>query len=230
MALYVPPFPFSISALNIARERVTTFNGDNSFRIAWVEERFVNMMSSEGYETRHREDEFLYDTTRVVALQGKEHSRLRQHINKALKLPDLSLSPYRKEDAHSCIGLLESWYERLTEEKSVEVTGYWYVLACIKNGHKFSPGSLEGIVTRAAGRIVGVTFGGPIYSSVGSIFICISDHEIEGLGYLQRHAFMSRFPDVPRYNDGSAAGRVGLSHVKRQFRPIGMNALFQALI
>ena len=96
----------------------------------------------------------------VVALQGKEHSRLRQHINKALKLPDLSLSPYRKEDAHSCIGLLQSWYERLTEEKSVEVTGYWYVLACIKNGHQFSPGSLEGIVTRAAGRIVGVTSGG----------------------------------------------------------------------
>jgi hypothetical protein len=195
-----------------------------------MDQFYADQFIASGFELEQREEEFIYDTAQSVNAIGGEFSRLRQHLNRVRKLPGLSLSPYRQDDRGDCLNLLDLWYDQLTEEKDVKVSGYSYVRACIKNSSRFSSGSLEGLVARIDDRIVGVVFGGPIHSGMGSIFVCLSDHHVEGLGYLLRHAFMSKHSELPFYNDSSDTGRSGLSHLKRQFRPVRMNALAQATI
>src|SRR4029078_7738049 len=72
------------------------------------------------------------------------------------------------------------------------------------------------------------TFGGPITSRTGSIFVAIADHEFLGLGYLLRMRLMQKFPHLAQFNSSSDTGREGLAHVKSRFRPIAMNNLYQA--
>ena len=229
LALYVTPFPYSTSALAAAQQRVVSFNGDDSFRVAWVEERYADAFLSNGFRLRHREDEFIYDTAKVLALEGKEFSGLRRHINKGERIDGISIRPLEATDQEACYSLFESWHHQLTTEMNLEFYGYHYLVACLKSVTAFSQNSLFGLVTLVRENIVGVMLGGPIHSKMGSIFVTFSDHRIEGLGYLQRFALMKQFPDLRYFNDSSDAGRTGLVQLKRQFRPILMNPLSQAL-
>jgi hypothetical protein len=229
LALFVPPFPFSEEALAAARLRVRNFNRNGSCRVVWAEERYEGVLEKNGFDLSERETEFIYDTLQVSNATGKEFGRLRQHLNRALRLPEIELKPYSSADQEACHEILDTWYEQLTEGKGIEVYGYGYVRACLKYAAAFAGGSLVGEVARVGGKLAGFTFGGPIHSGMGSIFVSISDRAIDGLGYLQRHHFMSHFPQLPLFNDSSDTGREGLAHVKRQFRPVKMNRLSQGL-
>ena len=229
LALFLPPFPYNPKALEVARRRLTEYNKKNGCRVVWAEERYKGLLQDEGFELRHREDEFVYDTENVVAARGKEFGRLRQHLNRAQRLQGLKLESFHNDYGPACHELLDHWYEQLTKDKGIKVYGYGYVRTCVSNAMSFTEGSLIGEVTWVDKKIVGFTFGGPIHSGMGSIFVSISDHVIDGLGYLQRHHFMSRFPRLPFFNDSSDTGRESLAHVKRQFRPVRMNRLSQAL-
>jgi hypothetical protein len=80
-----------------------------------------------------------------------------------------------------------------------------------------------------AGRApLAVTFGGPITSRTGSLFIAIADHQFPGLGYLLRTRLMQKLPQLEQFNDSSDTGREGLAYVKSRFRPIAMNKVYQA--
>lgn len=229
LSLYVPPFPFEHAALEAARGRVSRYNNKGGCRIVWAEERFEQLLQSSGFESTLREEEFIYNTQLAISAEGKDFGRLRQHLNRTRRLPEFSLSPFRADDGQACHELLDRWHDQLTDDKGVEVYGYHYVRTCLQNALSFGEGSLTGEVTRVDGQIAGFTFGGPIHSRMGSIFVSISDHTVDGLGYAQRHHFMSHFPELPYFNDSSDTGRESLAHVKRQFRPVRMNRLLQAL-
>jgi hypothetical protein len=229
LSLFVPPFPFGPVALDTARRRIAKYNGNDNCRIVWAEERYEEMLQAGGFELRLREEEFIYDTQRVISAEGKEFGRLRQHLNRTRRLPEFAINPFRAVDSQACHELLDRWYDQLTEDKGVEVYGYHYVRSCLQNALSFDEGSVIGEVTWVNGGVAGFTFGGPIHPLMGSIFVSISDHLIDGLGYVQRHHMMSRFPELPFFNDSSDTGRKSLAHVKRQFRPAKMNRLSQAL-
>ena len=229
LSLFVPPFPLDLAALQAARQRIAEYNGDSSCRIVWAEEKYDDVLRTQGFDLKPREDEYVYDTLKVNATIGSEFRRLRQLLGRCQRLPGLQLRPYQAEDEKECHSLLDRWFEMLTEDKGINVYGYGYVRSCIQNAFSFRAGSLLGEVTTHNEAIVGFTFGGPIHSAMGSLFISISDHTIEGLGYIQRHNFMRRFPELEFFNDSSDTGRAGIAHVKRQFSPVRMNRLSQAL-
>jgi hypothetical protein len=228
LALFVPPLPFNQEALAAARSRLRSFNNSGSCRIAWVEEKYDEELKNSGFDLDAREDEYIYDTQKVISAAGSEFKHLRQLLNRAKRLPGMEIRSFQESDRQPCQELLDRWHSQLTEEKGIEVHGYGYVKACLENGFSFNHGSLAGQVTCVDKKIAGLTFGGPIHSGLGSIFVSISDHAISGLGYLQRHQFMANFPELAYFNDSSDTGRKGLAHVKRQFNPARMNRLSQA--
>lgn len=229
LSLFLPPFPYEHASLEAAHRRISEFNGDNACRIVWAEQKYDEVLRAQGFELRLREEEFIYDTQKVNATIGSEFKRLRQLLGRCQRLPGLELRPFQAPDQKNCLDLLDRWFESLTEDKGISVYGYGYVRSCVENAFSFCTGSLLGEVTTFHGEIVGFTFGGPIHDEMGSLFISISDHAIEGLGYIQRHNFMLRFPELAFFNDSSDTGREGIAHVKRQFRPVRMNRLSQAL-
>jgi len=229
LSLFLPPFPFDQAVLETARRRISEFNGDSGCRIVWAEEKYDETLRVHGFDLKLREEEYIYDTHKVNTTNGSEFRRLRQLLGRCQRLPGLALRPFQAQDVKGCHSLLDRWFELLTESKGINVYGYSYVRSCIANAFSFSANSLSGEVTTLNGEIAGFTFGGPIHSTMGSLFVSISDHTIEGLGYIQRHNFMLRYPQLASFNDSSDTGREGIAHVKRQFRPVRMNRLSQAL-
>ena len=226
--LYLPPFPFSLTALKTAEDRLRQFNSDNSCNLLWLEETQYSDFSELGYDIRFVEDEYIYDTQLVVGSSGKQFDRLRQKVNRTSRLPNIEIRDYQPEDKENCLNLLESWRNTLENEKGIKTGGYSYAKNILKYAADFDEEILKSQVIVIDGNIRAFSFGGKITSTHGSIFITISDHAVEGLGYLQRKEFIKANQHIPFFNDSSDAGREGLNCVKNAFRPVVKNRLYRA--
>ncbi len=225
--LYLPPFPFSLTALKRAEDRLQQFNSDNSCNLLWLEEAQRSDFEKLDYRIRFVEDEYIYATQLVVASAGKQFDRLRKKSNRISRLPNIEIRNYQPEDKEKCLNLLESWRNTLENEKGIKIGGYRYARNILKYAGDFDGVVLKSQVVVIDGHIRAFTFGGKITSTHGSIFISISDHAVEGLGYLQRREFI-KANHLPFFNDSSDAGREGLSYVKNAFRPVVKNRLYRA--
>ena len=228
LRLYLPPFPFNLTALRHAEDRLRQFNSDNICKILWIEEAQYSDFSKLGYSIRFVEDEYIFDTKLVVASVGKQFERLRKNINYLLRLPNIEIRGYQAEDEEECLRLLDSWRNSLENEKGIKTGGYGYTKNILKSAVEFDEEILKSQVIVIDGHIRSFTFGGKITSSFGSLSMGISDHSFECLGYLQRKEFIKANQHIPFFNDSSDVGRVGLSFIKNAFRPVVKNRLYRA--
>ena len=227
LRLYLPPFPFNVEALKSAEDRQRSFNGDGSCEIVWAEQSVGPELMRLGYRMQYRESEYIYDGDLVRASAGGEFERLRRYVNRARRTPGLTIRNYEQGDQAACLDLLTRWRQVRTSQ-GANIDGYRYTRRCIENAAEFKNGLLRGEVIIVDEKLVAFSFGGLIGSNIESIFLTISDHEFPGLGYLQRHSFMSNAPTVKLFNDSSDADLSGLEQVKSSFRAIEMNHLYRA--
>ncbi len=227
LRLYLPPFPFSVEAIKQAECRQRSFNGDGNFEIVWAEQAVGPELMRLGYCMQHRESEYIYDGDLVRAAAGKDFERLRRQVNRARRIPGLTIRSYERGDQAACLELLIRWRRERTS-LGINIDGYGYTRRCVENAAEFKNGLLRGEVILVGGKLVAFSFGGLINSRTESVFLTISDHEVPGLGYLQRYNFISHVPTVKFFNDSSDANRAGLEQVKSSFRPVEMNHLYKA--
>lgn len=229
LRLYLPPFPFSVEALKAAEDRQRSFNGDGNCEIVWAEQSVGPELMRLGYRMQYRESEYIYDGNLVRASAGGEFERLRRYVNRARRTPGLTIRNYEQGDQKACLDLLVSWRRERTSQ-GINIDGYGYTRRCVENALEFKNGLLRGEVIVVNEKLVAFSFGGLIGPGIESVFLTISDHEFPGLGYLQRHSFMSNAPGTILFNDSSDADRSGLEQVKSSFRPVEMNHLYRASI
>lgn len=227
LRLYLPPFPFSGTALKSAEDRQRSFNGDNRLEIVWAEQSLGPELMQRGYLLRYRESEYIYDGDLVRASAGGDFERLRRYVNRARRTPGLIIRSYEEGDQAACLELLSRW-RRLRAEQGIDIDGYGYTRRCVESALDFRNGLLRGEVIVVNEKLVAFSFGGPIRPDIESVFITVSDHEFPGMGYLQRHSFISNSPSTALFNDSSDADRSGLEQVKSSFRAIEMNHLYRA--
>jgi hypothetical protein len=227
LRLYLPPFPFDSTALKITEERQRDFNSDSRLEIVWAEQSAGPQLMRLGYLMHYRESEYIYDGNLVRASVGGDFERLRRYVNRARRTQGLAIRSYEEGDQAACLDLLARWRHQRTEQ-GINIDGYGYTRRSVENAHKFDKGLLRGEVIIVNGKLAAFSFGGLIRPTIESIFITISDHEIPGLGYLQRQNFISTAPNTNLFNDSSDADRSGLEQVKSSFRPVEMNHLYRA--
>ena len=227
LRLYLPPFPFNVEALKAAEERQRSFNGDGNCEIVWAEQSVGPELMRQGYLMHYRESEYIYDGDLVRASAGGDFERLRRYVNRARRTAGLTIRNYEQGDQEACLDLLTRWRQVRTAQ-GANIDGYRYSRRCIENAAEFKNGLLRGEVIIVGEKLVAFSFGGLIGPNIESIFLTISDHEFPGLGYLQRHSFMSNAPTVKLFNDSSDADLSGLEQVKSSFRAIEMNHLYRA--
>jgi hypothetical protein len=225
--LYLPPFPFSRHALEHALARIASFNGRQSCRITWVEECQKERVAEAGFNLELIEEEYIYDSEFLRSTTGSRFQRLRRNLSKARRLDGLQVRSYRKGDEQACIGLLNSWRRLLRDERNIQVSGQAYMRSCLIDALSFEDDILQGEVVHLNDRLCAFTFGGKLTASYGSLYVAVSDHEISGLGYLQRYNLMMNIKGVRFFNDSSDVGRPGLAEVKKAFNPVGMNRLYR---
>ena len=225
--LYLPPFPNSDAALIHAVERVRAFTGKPLAHLEWADGRHKDWVRTMGFETRPMEEEFIYDTALVQAAAGKDFERLRKEMNRARRVPGLEVRDFRRGDEDDCWALMRQW-QKAKQAHGLKV-GLGYKRRCLERAFAFGE-QLQGEVVTVDGRICALTFGGAITASHGNIFIAISNNEVPGVAYLQRHHFMAQRRHIAFFNDSTNVFRSGLTEVKRAFRPVAMNTLYAARI
>jgi hypothetical protein len=227
MNLYFPPLPFDPAALRHALQRMRDFNGNRSGRIIFVQEGDALRVAREGLEISHKWEEFIFDRAAVMAREGSGFKRLRQELSSALRQGLVETRPYTSADQAACLALVEGWRERLIAN-GMQVEGYGNTVACLRAAARFLPSLLDGLVVEVDGAVRGFAFAGPITSTMGCTFLCITDLGFQGLPYLLRHRLMAGFPDLIHFNDAHDAGRPGLRELKQRFRPVEMHGVFSA--
>jgi hypothetical protein len=227
LRLYVPPFPFETAALQRARDRMRDFNRGRASIIEWVQEGDADLIASHGFSVSLKEREFIYDRAAVAELSGSRFSRLRNHLARAARHPDLVAREFAPEDAAGCLALYRTFCSQLSA-KDVEPKGARSMTNCLKHATRIPTALMRGEVIEVEGVIRGYAFGGPMSQSHGCVFVVVSDHEFPGLSYALRHRMMTSFPHLTHFNDSTDNGRVGLREMKERFRPVEMHGAYRA--
>jgi hypothetical protein len=228
MKLYFPPLPFNPAALRHGLRRMRDFNGDRLGGIVFVQESDALLVAREGLAISLKWEEYIFDRTAVMALEGSGFKKLRQELSGALRVGQVETRPYTMADRPACLALTEAWRERLIANGMKVGSSYRYTHACLTAADRFPPSLLKGLVVEVGGEVRGFGFGGPITSILGGTYLCITDLNVRGLAYLVRHRLMAEFPDLPHFNDSHDAGRPGLRELKQRFRPVEMHGVYKA--
>jgi hypothetical protein len=228
LTIYLPPFPFNARALAHALQRISDYNRDHSARITWVEECQTNIIQQAGFELEPVEQEYIYDAEALKLKAGPHFYRLRRNLSKASRIEGLQICPYEKTHEEQCLKLLKSWRQFKQNERSVRVTGRSYMRSCLLDAFSFGRSLLKGEVVLINDRVCGFAFGGRMTSRYGNLYVAVADHQVAGLGYLQRYHLMMSLEDIRYFNDSSDLGQPGLAEVKKSFNPVAMNALYRA--
>jgi hypothetical protein len=227
MDLYLPPFPFDPGALRHARKRMREFNGDRAARIIWVQESDALPVARAGFGVFFREEEFIFDRSAIMGLEGSGFKKLRQKLSSALRHGSVETRPYTSADQPACLAVLEKWRGRLLAN-GIAPSGYSYTLSCLEMAELFPPSLLRGMVIECDQVVRGFAFTGQLAGTLGCNFLCITDAEFKSLSYLLCYRMMAEFPDLVLFNDSSDTGRPGLHAAKQLFKPVVMHSLYGA--
>ncbi|MGO4389496.1 phosphatidylglycerol lysyltransferase domain-containing protein [Microvirga sp. 2YAF29] len=228
MSLYFPPFPFDPAALRHALRRMRDFNSKRSSKIVIVQEAQVLRIAREGFVISLRCEEFIYDRAAVMALEGSGFRKLRQEMARALRQGMVETRPFTPADQPACLALAEAWRQRLVANRMKIGVAYRHMAACLTVADPFPPSLLKGLVVKVDGEARGFAFSGPITSTMGCNYLCITDLSLPGLALLLRYHLMARFPDLIHFNDAHDAGRPELRNLKQRFSPVEMHGVFSA--
>lgn len=227
--ILTPPMPCAPGALAHAVARIREITGRSTVRIRHVEEPDLAAIARAGFALRLRDEEFLYDAADLVSLDGPGLKRVRREIGKTRRHAGLSLRDYAREDESGCREVLDRWRSRLAEA-GLRAEGYGMTARCLRRAAEWSRELVRGRVCEIDGRIRGFGFAGPISPSCCSMFLCVTDVEFRGLGYLMRHDMVLQWPGHARFNMGGDGGRPGLRAMKESFRPARIAPIFRAVL
>jgi len=227
LSLYVPPFPFSAAALGKAQQRMHDFNRGRASRIDFVQESDAPVIERHGFSTSLREREFIYDGAAVAGLEGSGFARVRRYLASVDKYEGLMVREFTPADEAACMMLYLRFGTQL-QAKGVRPKGYSTMVNCLKGATGLPASRLRGEIFEIDGTIRAFSFGGPINSTHGCVFLTISDHEFPGLAYALRHQMVRNFPELAYFNDSTDNQRPGLAEMKQGFRPTEMHGILGA--
>lgn len=225
--LYVPPFPFQTQALQWAQDRMRDFNRGRGGQIEWVQEKDIPLIEGHGFLASLREQEFIYDRAAVVALQGSQFARVRRYLASLKKYDELVVRSFTPADEAGCMALYRKFRTQL-KEKGIEPKGLAAMANCLKDAVRLPASRMQGEVFEVDGTVRAYSFGGPINSVYGCVFLTVADHDFPGLAYALRHQMMKNFPDLSYFNDSTDNNRPGLREMKQRFRPVEMHSIYKA--
>lgn len=227
LGLYVPPFPLTDAALTQARRRMRDFNRGRPGRVEWVQQKDAAAVRDHGFSLRPREEEFIYDRARVVALEGSDFAKIRRNLAALKKYDGLVIREFNAADAEPCTALYLRFQSQL-QARGVEPKGYRGVVNCLKGATRLPVSRLRGEVFEIDGTIRAVSFGGPINATYGCVYLTFADRDYPGLAYALRYHMMKNFPELTYFTDSTDNGREGLAEMKRRFRPVEMHGVLTA--
>lgn len=227
LSLLLAPFPFSLPALQQARDRMHVFNGPGRARIIRLQESEALPVARQGFEITRHSDEYVYDAGAVAKLEGSKFATVRRKIARYAG-GAATVREYQASDEPACRALLNAWRADL-RSIGVRIGPYYrYGRTCLKDSEAFGRPRLVGQVIEVDGEVGAFSFGGGITSTHASVFITVADRRHPGLAYFQRKCLIDALPEFRFFNDAHDSQRPGLAQMKRSFRPAMMHSLFVA--
>jgi hypothetical protein len=225
--LLLNPVPMDVGVMQRCLERANDFNRDRSARIMRIDGNDAALAARvPGLALRERRKQYLFVPHAFGELRGGKYRALRSHLQKARQLEGLEVVPWSLRHADACRDVLERWeqrHRRLTGKSG----GAGISRRVLHIAATLSAPDLRGEVILLGGRPVAYSLGGRIRTGIGCFLDAKCDLEVPGLGFFQRHGFLTRLDEFELVNDGSDARQPGLRQMKNSLRPVGMHLEFR---
>lgn len=228
-----PPFgPGDLAAaidesLEICREHNAAFGKRGSACVEYVNEAFLRRYPLPGWTREPNSGDYLYDTARMVSLEGGDLSSKRQMRNRFARRYVARTEPYTPELRPACLRVLETWNRQVGEwadqqGESADRKRADDVVACTYAIDHYRELGLTGMVLFADDQPAGFTFGEPLGPDSFSVVIEKCDREFTGSANYIFSEFSRQFGVDYRFcNAGDDWGIENLARVKESYRPVG---------
>ena len=217
------PVPMNTNVLQRCLERANDFNGDKRARVLKVDAKDADAIASvPGLRLQARKPQYLYAPESFGDLSGSKYRTVRRHVTRVQSMDNLEVRPYSVADTESCRKLLQNWRKRHNDTHGT-LGGVGTTKRVIELADSFTEPDVRGEVIFINDALVGFAFGGEIRCGYAAFLEAKCDVDVPGLSYFQRYSFMSKLEQFELINDGSGAGRDGLSQLKNSLRPVGMH-------
>ncbi len=230
LSLFFPPVPLNPTALRNSINLVNEFNGEQSARVIWIDEKDahqIERIEKLDLDVQYREEEYLYDPQLYRELSGTKFRSVRQNLNRIQKKYNPEVKSYEIKYADQCLALLDKW-QSSQEKKHEGFEDIVYTKHCLRRADKFESPDLIGKIIFLDNEIKSFGFVGHMQNDVCNFFIGKSDHSITGLNYFLQHQLMLSLEKYGLVNNASDLGHPGLRHAKRSLRPVGMHKMYSA--
>jgi hypothetical protein len=226
--LFCPALSAAPQRQQEALDLVNTINGNRRARILWVDEIdrafFAN---SAGFEVEDKEQEYIYATEAVRALQGNHYRDLRKKLTRFKREHAWNFRALQKNDGPAALELLRN-IEKKQQARGIRVFDFAYSYQAITDFSRFSPPDLTALVLEISGTMVGIAMGGKMHDQLANFFLLKNDHAIPGAAEMLRYHFIETMHswNIPFVNDASDLAIPGLRQHKMKFRPVGFENVY----
>jgi len=227
--LVVPPAPFSSELLTEMVEKIQSLNDCNSVRILWVDESDARSLTECGFQTKPKEEEYLYDPVKVVCLEGRGYRDLRKRLRRFKRDLSPEFRVMEPNDVPEGKALLRRWRAKQGRRHPF-LLDWGYTRKALEDFYKWPERYLTSWCVKIDDRIAAFAMAGPIQKDVASFFVAKSDPDVKGLSEFLRYEVYQKLAEFAQVNDAGDLGLPGLRQFKMKFRPVSMQSVYKASI
>ncbi|GHV28601.1 hypothetical protein FACS18948_7400 [Clostridia bacterium] len=207
---------------------------DGPFRMCSLPDWYVARMEacSPGrfvFEREPHHDDYVYETSALINLQGRDLHAKRNHINKFNNLFQgrYSFEEYTLENFAECMDAYYRWFSEHGEDAELQPERL-SVENALRNCAALG---LRGGLIRVDGKVEAFTIGERITSDMCLIHIEKANTHVQGLFSVINQQYLQYiFPDTTWVNREEDMGIEGLRRAKRSYRPARMIEKYGAVL
>lgn len=173
--------------------------------------------------------DYLYKTTDLIELKGKQYQPKRNHINKFKKLYDYVYAPITHSDIADCLQTHEQWID---EQNCGEECPFEQETCAVKIAlNNFDAIGLQGGLIRVDGKVAAFTLGQAINRNTFDICVEKALTQYEGAYSIINQQFLEhQVADFPFVNREEDLGIEGLRKAKLSYHPHQLLVKYRAVI
>ena len=173
------------------------------------------------FEADPDEDEYVYDLSEQITLEGHKFQRVRAKLSKFTRENAVSSAPITADNIKDAYKILSLWTPKAGEG---DAAGAKKVL------DGFDKLGLSGVISYLDGEPVGYVCGGDIGSGVLMLCSAKQISDIQGLNIYTKYEYYKTLSGVTLVNTESDHGSPGIRMHKNDLRPIYKNVTYKGVL
>ncbi len=180
-----------------------------------------SVLPDTAFEEDPDEDEYVYDLSEQISLQGHKFQRVRAKLSKFLRENAVSAKVITEENVKDAYGVLSAWSPKAGEGDAAGAK---------KALDNFNALGLSGVISYLDGKPVGYVCGADIGRGVLMLCSAKQTSDIQGLNIYTKLEYYKTLSGVALVNTESDHGSAGIRMHKNDLRPVFLNKTYKGAL